>query len=171
MGAPSRGIPNGEADLRRQEAKKVNVFGADVYLTMPRAAGRTEVSLLDATAHPGDGPPLHVHHNEDEISRVLKGRFRLRISEETVEPGPGGTLVMPHCYGSGVVHAAERCQEPSRRLTASPAERPDPETLTARRTALTPRPRAPRSGRYAAASRWLQLFRLQASTVRSPSCS
>jgi mannose-6-phosphate isomerase-like protein (cupin superfamily) len=90
-----------------KEAKKVNVFGADVYLTMPRAAGRTEVSLLDVTAHPGDGPPLHVHHNEDEISRVLKGRYRLRIGEETVEPGPGGTLVMPrdlpHCYGSGVV--------------------------------------------------------------------
>jgi hypothetical protein len=96
-----------------------------------------------------------VHHNEDEISRVLKGRFRLCIGEETVEPGPGGTLVMPHCYGSGVVHAAERCQERSRRLTASPAERPDPEALSARRTALTP----PAASRPAAISSTLRPVR------------
>jgi mannose-6-phosphate isomerase-like protein (cupin superfamily) len=91
VGAPSRGIPNGEADLRRQE---VNVFGADVYLTMPRAAGRTEVSLLEATA-PGDGPPLHVHHNGDEISRVLKGRFRLRIGPGRQVRQPGGRAARP----------------------------------------------------------------------------
>jgi len=52
------------------------------------------VSLLEATA-PGDGPPLHVHHNGDEISRVLKGRFRLRIGPGRQVRQPGGRAARP----------------------------------------------------------------------------
>jgi uncharacterized cupin superfamily protein len=88
--------------ISAKEAKKIDVFGADIYLTMPQAAGRTEVSLLEATARPGDGPPLHVHHNEDEISRVVEGRYRLRIGGRQSTPAPGTRCscprALPHCY-------------------------------------------------------------------------
>jgi hypothetical protein len=102
-----------------KEAKKVNVFGADVYLTMPRAAGRTEVSLLDATAHPGDGPPLHVHHNEDEISRVLKGRFRLRI-------GPGRRCANLEVERPGREPATGTSKSSTPRVTPIPRPRVTP---------------------------------------------
>lgn len=84
------------------EARRVRAIGSDHFITMPRAKLQTGVSLFEDVREPGDGPPLHVHHNEDEISRVIEGRFRLRLGEDTIDAAPGDTLFMPrdvpHCF-------------------------------------------------------------------------
>lgn len=50
----------------------------------------------------GFGPPLHVHHREDETIYVLEGRMRFRQGDEEFVAGPG-TLVwgprgVPHAF-------------------------------------------------------------------------
>jgi len=50
----------------------------------------------------GFGPPLHVHHREDETIYVLEGRIRFRQGDEDFVAGPG-TLVwgprgVPHAF-------------------------------------------------------------------------
>jgi quercetin dioxygenase-like cupin family protein len=47
------------------------------------------------------GAPLHTHHNEDEYSYVLQGRFGVQLGEDTLEAGPGDLLFKPR----GVPHA------------------------------------------------------------------
>jgi quercetin dioxygenase-like cupin family protein len=44
---------------------------------------------------PKGGPPLHVHHKQEETIHVLKGRFRVRIGEELFELGEGGFAHLP----------------------------------------------------------------------------
>lgn len=44
---------------------------------------------------PRGGPPLHVHHKQEEIIHVLKGRFKIRIGEETYYLKEGGFAYMP----------------------------------------------------------------------------
>jgi len=44
---------------------------------------------------PKGGPPLHVHHNQEETIHVLKGRFRVRIGEELFELDEGGFAHLP----------------------------------------------------------------------------
>jgi mannose-6-phosphate isomerase-like protein (cupin superfamily) len=78
-----------------ERAKLVQVFGGDIYLTMPLAETGRGVSLFEDVRRPGDGPPLHVHHKEDEIFRIVEGRFRLRIGDATFDAGPGDTLLLP----------------------------------------------------------------------------
>src|SRR5579871_1148565 len=39
---------------------------------------------------PHGGPPLHVHHVQEETIHVLNGRFKVRIGEETFELAEGG---------------------------------------------------------------------------------
>jgi mannose-6-phosphate isomerase-like protein (cupin superfamily) len=51
---------------------------------------------------PGDGPPLHVHTNEDEAWYVLEGELRFRLDTETAS-APAGSFVFvprgtPHCF-------------------------------------------------------------------------
>jgi quercetin dioxygenase-like cupin family protein len=51
---------------------------------------------------PGDGPPLHVHANEDESWQVLEGDLRFRLGDELHE-APAGSFVfvprgVPHCF-------------------------------------------------------------------------
>src|SRR5450631_2584304 len=34
---------------------------------------------------PKSGPPLHVHHNQEETIQVLKGRFKIRIGDDVFQ--------------------------------------------------------------------------------------
>jgi quercetin dioxygenase-like cupin family protein len=51
---------------------------------------------------PGEGPPLHVHANEEEVLYVLEGDFRFRFGDE-IASAPAGSLMfiprgVPHCF-------------------------------------------------------------------------
>jgi quercetin dioxygenase-like cupin family protein len=44
---------------------------------------------------PKGGPPLHVHHKQEETIHVLKGRFKVRIGDELFELDEGGFAYLP----------------------------------------------------------------------------
>jgi mannose-6-phosphate isomerase-like protein (cupin superfamily) len=50
------------------------------------------LSLLDFTVAPNDGPPLHIHHNEDETFLVLDGTFTIQIGDTTYDVSRGGCV-------------------------------------------------------------------------------
>jgi quercetin dioxygenase-like cupin family protein len=50
---------------------------------------------------PHGGPPLHVHHEQEETLHVLTGRFKVRIGDEESVLERGGFAYMP----SGLPHA------------------------------------------------------------------
>ena len=61
-------------------------------LVMDRAEATTsEVFLVELA--PGEAPPLHIHHDMEQIFYVLRGRGRLEIGEtdETFEVNPAYT--------------------------------------------------------------------------------
>jgi quercetin dioxygenase-like cupin family protein len=59
------------------------------------------------------GAPLHTHHNEDEYSYVLEGRFGIQLGDEVLEAGPGELLFKPR----GIAHAFWNAgEEPARLL-------------------------------------------------------
>jgi quercetin dioxygenase-like cupin family protein len=50
---------------------------------------------------PKGGPPLHVHHGQEETIHVLKGDYKIRIGDEVFRCGEGGFAYLP----AGVPHA------------------------------------------------------------------
>lgn len=50
---------------------------------------------------PKGGPPLHVHHKQEETIHVLKGKFKVRIGDEEFRLDEGGFAYLP----SQVPHA------------------------------------------------------------------
>jgi quercetin dioxygenase-like cupin family protein len=50
---------------------------------------------------PHGGPPLHVHHRQEETIHVLSGRFKVRCDEEEQVLEQGGFAFLP----SGLPHA------------------------------------------------------------------
>ena len=50
---------------------------------------------------PKGGPPLHVHHRQEETIQVLKGRFKVRIGDAIFYLQEGGFAYLP----SNVPHA------------------------------------------------------------------
>jgi len=50
---------------------------------------------------PRGGPPLHTHHKQDEAIHVLKGRYKIRVGDETFYCDEGGFAYLP----AGLPHA------------------------------------------------------------------
>ena len=50
---------------------------------------------------PKGGPPLHVHHKQEETIHVLKGQYKIRISDDIFYCQEGGFAYLP----SNVPHA------------------------------------------------------------------
>ncbi len=44
---------------------------------------------------PKGGPPLHVHHKQDETIHVLKGRYKIRIGDDLFYCEEGGFAYLP----------------------------------------------------------------------------
>jgi quercetin dioxygenase-like cupin family protein len=44
---------------------------------------------------PKGGPPLHVHHNQEETIHVLKGRYKVKIGDEIFYLQEGGFAYLP----------------------------------------------------------------------------
>jgi mannose-6-phosphate isomerase-like protein (cupin superfamily) len=59
-------------------------------------------SLVHSEAQGGGMPPLHVHHDEDEVFYVLRGRLSVHVPGSSVEIGAGeaafGPRGIPHTY-------------------------------------------------------------------------
>jgi mannose-6-phosphate isomerase-like protein (cupin superfamily) len=64
--------------------------------------GADGISVLESLAPRGDSPPLHVHHDEDEVFHILEGELRFRVGDDDLRAGPGETLLapkgVPHTY-------------------------------------------------------------------------
>jgi quercetin dioxygenase-like cupin family protein len=50
---------------------------------------------------PHGGPPLHVHHAQEETLHVLKGTYKVRVGDQYAHLSEGGFAYMP----SGLPHA------------------------------------------------------------------
>jgi quercetin dioxygenase-like cupin family protein len=68
-------------------------------VTGDETGGAFDYFVVEVAPH--GGPPLHVHHAEEETIHVLEGDFKVRIGDETFRCGKGGFAYLP----SGVPHA------------------------------------------------------------------
>jgi mannose-6-phosphate isomerase-like protein (cupin superfamily) len=98
--------------------------------------GRAGISVLERRAPHGDSPPLHVHHNEDEVFYVLEGELRIRAADAEFRIGPGEVALapigVPHTYrvespeGARWILVTTRGDfERFMRALSRPAERPE----------------------------------------------
>jgi quercetin dioxygenase-like cupin family protein len=53
------------------------------------------LGVVEASFYEGFGPPLHVHHREDEALHVLEGEIRFRQGDDEFVAGPGSFVWCP----------------------------------------------------------------------------
>jgi quercetin dioxygenase-like cupin family protein len=58
-------------------------------------------AMLEVIAEPGNGVPMHLHHNEDEHFIVLEGTFHAAVGNKRVDLSAGETITVVR----GVPHA------------------------------------------------------------------
>lgn len=72
-----------------------------VAIKLAQAANADGLSIIEHRMAVDFGPPLHIHHDEDETFYILEGVFRFRLADEVSEASLGDTIFLP----KGVPHA------------------------------------------------------------------
>src|SRR6266699_3213078 len=68
-------------------------------VTGENTGGAFDYFIVEVAPH--GGPPLHVHHKQEETIHVMKGRYKIRIGDEIFRCEEGGFAYLP----SRVPHA------------------------------------------------------------------
>jgi quercetin 2,3-dioxygenase len=88
--------------LAREEGLRLQSGpGRDLVFKLTAEDTRGAMDYFICEVAPRGGPPLHVHHHQDETIHVLSGRFNVRIGDQQHTLDPGGFAYLP----AGLPHA------------------------------------------------------------------
>ena len=83
-----------------------------VTVRLSANAGADRISIIEHHLPHGSSPPMHVHHNEDEVFHVLDGTMRFRIDGQDIIAHAGQIILapkgVPHSYRVESIQGA-RC--------------------------------------------------------------
>ena len=64
---------------------------------------------LEVHVSPGNGPPPHIHHREEEQFYILEGELTFRVGDQTFQASPGDFIHIPretiHSFKNGTTTA------------------------------------------------------------------
>ncbi|TQN28286.1 cupin domain [Haloactinospora alba] len=84
-------------------------FGGDRY-TLKAGTGDTRGALgvMEAEIPPGNGPPLHIHHNEDEMFYLLDGTLEIVDADRAFTAEAGCFLLLPRGSAHRFTNVSDR---------------------------------------------------------------
>ena len=82
--------------------QRLNILGNALTIRLHGRDTNGTLSVVESHDLPGGGPPLHIHHREDETFQILEGEYEFMVGGQTVLAKPGTTLFapggIPHTY-------------------------------------------------------------------------
>ena len=99
-------VPEGRAKLGyglgKDEGEAFWVLGMLETIKISSADTDGAYGLVEVVARKGDGPPLHVHHEEDEWFYALEGEWTVYVADTRLSLTPGsfafGPKQVPHVF-------------------------------------------------------------------------
>jgi len=86
------------------EGELLDILGIPVRVKVSSAESAGALSMFVTEDAPRMGPPLHVHHKEDETFYVLEGEYRVRVGDDELLMKKGQIAFLPrgvpHCYAN-----------------------------------------------------------------------
>jgi quercetin dioxygenase-like cupin family protein len=89
-------------DISGRDLKALWFLNTHVTIRVSMRDSADGISVLEHRALQGDSPPLHIHHDEDEIFQVLDGEVRYLVGDQEHRVGAGAIMLapkgVPHTY-------------------------------------------------------------------------
>jgi quercetin dioxygenase-like cupin family protein len=87
-------------NLEPESGEKIWITGDTVIIRAAAADTGGAYTMIEAIASPGNGPPLHLHKNEDETLYVLEGDIEIINGDKVLKGKPGAVAFVPR----GIAH-------------------------------------------------------------------
>jgi len=94
--------------LSQSEGEKIWITGDTLWFKATSAETGGAYTVIEVNSLPGNGPPPHLHENEDESIYVIDGEFEILLGAKTMRAEPGTFVFVPkktvhrfRCIGSG----------------------------------------------------------------------
>lgn len=82
--------------------------GEKIHIVLSAEDTGGTMSLFVDVTPPGGGPPLHIHHNEDETFFVLEGELTVQVAGERCVMRAGDTAFLPRGVPHGFVNLGDQ---------------------------------------------------------------
>jgi quercetin dioxygenase-like cupin family protein len=76
-------------------SSSVSWMGTDYSISLTARDSAGLVGVFEGRVPAGDGPPVHIHHNEDEVLHVLEGQYEFWLDGAVSRGGPGSSVFLP----------------------------------------------------------------------------
>ena len=73
----------------------LQVFGMDIWVKISSRDTNGAFAVMEDRANPNDGPPLHLHHAQDEWWHIIEGHYLFEVDGHQMRVGPGDTVFAP----------------------------------------------------------------------------
>ncbi len=83
--------PDSAARLAGPKGREADI--TEVFVSRAQTGGA--LGLFRQTIAPKSGPPLHIHHSNDEFFYILRGDFKFKLGEHVVSASPGSVVFIP----------------------------------------------------------------------------
>ncbi|WP_018900799.1 cupin domain-containing protein [Rhizobium sp. 2MFCol3.1] len=96
--------------FQRRESRESSVYYMGSLLTFLAESKDTggTFSLFELLMRPGNEPPPHIHHSEDELYYVLEGSASVFIGEEEFLVSPGDCIFLPRAKAHAFIVRTDR---------------------------------------------------------------
>ncbi len=78
-----------------EQALPIKPFGLDMKVLLTTEATGGAISVIMGWHKPGEGPPDHVHFNQEEMFFIVEGTYELTVGDQTSTAGPGTLVFIP----------------------------------------------------------------------------
>ena len=88
-------MPSPAFIMEPHDGKPIHVVGDEVTIKISSRDTDGAYAVFESRTLPLHGPPLHVHHGQDESWRVISGEFVFEVDGQEIFAGPGATVFAP----------------------------------------------------------------------------
>jgi len=110
----SRPARRGAFVMKQGEGRTMNITGGEVTIKISSQDTNGAFTVFEGETDPLEGPPLHLHQEQDEWWYVLEGEYLFEVDGQEIIAGPGATVFAPR----GSRHTFQNIgDKPSRAIT------------------------------------------------------
>ena len=88
--------------VTNEGGQRVNVLGNPLVIRVHGRDTNGILSVVESHDATGGGPPLHIHHREDETFQILEGEYEWTVGDKKFVTSKGATIFaprgVPHTY-------------------------------------------------------------------------